>query len=221
MAEMEHLGGKRAESARARRAEQLRRWRGSLTEQEPADRPGAELPPQAQRGGPRVRFEDGAVFLAACSSGDTDEVRRLLARGADVDTANVDGLTALHQVSARGRWPSRLPPPTRGRGPRRPAVSASRRPQSARCPPVRARAACPVPSRKPAFCSPGSESGVGPGLAGLGPRCVLWFAMVRRQLPCPAGPTREPPTSRSLRQRYPRRRRTNLRNHLVGLMLVE
>ncbi|XP_059947494.1 protein phosphatase 1 regulatory subunit 12B isoform X4 [Mesoplodon densirostris] len=98
MAEMEHLGGKRAESARARRAEQLRRWRGSLTEQEPADRPGAGLPPQAQRGGPRVRFEDGAVFLAACSSGDTDEVRRLLARGADVDTANVDGLTALHQA---------------------------------------------------------------------------------------------------------------------------
>ncbi|XP_057396256.1 protein phosphatase 1 regulatory subunit 12B isoform X6 [Balaenoptera acutorostrata] len=97
MAEMEHLGGKRAESARARRAEQLRRWRGSLTEQEPADRPGAGLPPQAQRGGPRVRFEDGAVFLAACSSADTDEVRRLLARGADVDTANVDGLTALHQ----------------------------------------------------------------------------------------------------------------------------
>ncbi|XP_066882753.1 protein phosphatase 1 regulatory subunit 12B isoform X13 [Kogia breviceps] len=98
MAEMEHLGGKRAESARARRAEQLRRWRGSLTEQEPADRPGAGLPSQAQRGGPRVRFEDGAVFLAACSSGDTDEVRRLLARGADVDTANVDGLTALHQA---------------------------------------------------------------------------------------------------------------------------
>ncbi|XP_072804955.1 protein phosphatase 1 regulatory subunit 12B isoform X3 [Vicugna pacos] len=98
MAELEHLGGKRAESARARRAEQLRRWRGSLTEQEPADRPGAGRPPQTRRGGPRVRFEDGAVFLAACSSGDTDEVRRLLARGADVDTANVDGLTALHQA---------------------------------------------------------------------------------------------------------------------------
>ncbi|XP_064333405.1 protein phosphatase 1 regulatory subunit 12B isoform X2 [Camelus dromedarius] len=98
MAELEHLGGKRAESARARRAEQLRRWRGSLTEQEPADRPGAGRPPQTRRGGPRVRFEDGAVFLAACSSGDTDEVRRLLTRGADVDTANVDGLTALHQA---------------------------------------------------------------------------------------------------------------------------
>lgn len=137
MAELEHLGGKRAESARARRAEQLRRWRGSPTEQEPADRPGAG--PQARRGGPRVRFEDGAVFLAACSSGDTDEVRRLLARGADVDTANVDGLTALHQVSARGGWSSR----------------GSRRP-------VRARAARPMPSRRPAVRAPESRNGSAP-----------------------------------------------------------
>ncbi|XP_040841381.1 protein phosphatase 1 regulatory subunit 12B isoform X4 [Ochotona curzoniae] len=93
MAELEHLGGKRAESARMRRAEQLRRWRGSLTEQEPAERQ-----PPTRRGSPRVRFEDGAVFLAACSSGDTDEVRKLLARGADINTVNVDGLTALHQA---------------------------------------------------------------------------------------------------------------------------
>ncbi|XP_051060010.1 protein phosphatase 1 regulatory subunit 12B [Phodopus roborovskii] len=93
MAELEHLGGKRAESARARRAEQLRRWRGSLTEQEPAER---QL--QTRRGSPRVRFEDGAVFLAACSSGDTDEVAKLLARGANINTVNVDGLTALHQA---------------------------------------------------------------------------------------------------------------------------
>lgn len=94
MAELEHLGGKRAESARVRRAEQLRRWRGSQTQQEPAERQ-----PRTRRGGPRVRFEDGAVFLAACSSGDTDEVKRLLARGADINTTNVDGLTALHQVT--------------------------------------------------------------------------------------------------------------------------
>ncbi|XP_066235524.1 protein phosphatase 1 regulatory subunit 12B isoform X2 [Saccopteryx leptura] len=93
MAELEHLGGKRAESARARRAEQLRRWRGSETEQEPGERQ-----PRTRRGAPRVRFEDGAVFLAACSSGDVDEVKRLLARGADINTANVDGLTALHQA---------------------------------------------------------------------------------------------------------------------------
>lgn len=94
MAELEHLGGKRAESARVRRAEQLRRWRSSQTQQEPAERQ-----PRTRRGGPRVRFEDGAVFLAACSSGDTDEVKRLLARGADINTTNVDGLTALHQVT--------------------------------------------------------------------------------------------------------------------------
>ncbi|XP_024786205.4 protein phosphatase 1 regulatory subunit 12B isoform X5 [Pan paniscus] len=98
MAELEHLGGKRAESARMRRAEQLRRWRGSLTEQEPAERRGAGRQPLTRRGSPRVRFEDGAVFLAACSSGDTDEVRKLLARGADINTVNVDGLTALHQA---------------------------------------------------------------------------------------------------------------------------
>ncbi|XP_077628248.1 protein phosphatase 1 regulatory subunit 12B isoform X1 [Crocuta crocuta] len=98
MAELEHLGGKRAESARMRRAEQLRRWRGSLTEQEPAERRGTGRQPQTRRGSPRVRFEDGAVFLAACSSGDTDEVKKLLARGADINTVNVDGLTALHQA---------------------------------------------------------------------------------------------------------------------------
>nr|XP_010588515.1 protein phosphatase 1 regulatory subunit 12B isoform X7 [Loxodonta africana] len=98
MAELEHLGGKRAESARTRRAEQLRRWRGSLTEQEPAERRGAGRQSQSRRGSPRVRFEDGAVFLAACSSGDTDEVKKLLARGADINTVSVDGLTALHQA---------------------------------------------------------------------------------------------------------------------------
>ncbi|XP_060034552.1 protein phosphatase 1 regulatory subunit 12B isoform X4 [Erinaceus europaeus] len=98
MAELEHLGGKRAESARMRRAEQLRRWRGSLTEQEPSERRGAGRQAQSRRGSPRVRFEDGAVFLAACSSGDTDEVKKLLTRGADINTVNVDGLTALHQA---------------------------------------------------------------------------------------------------------------------------
>ncbi|XP_049626579.1 protein phosphatase 1 regulatory subunit 12B isoform X2 [Suncus etruscus] len=99
MAELEHIGGKRAESARMRRAEQLRRWRGSLTEQEPAERRrGAGRPSPSRRGAPRVRFEDGAVFLAACSSGDTEEVKKLLSRGADINTVNVDGLTALHQA---------------------------------------------------------------------------------------------------------------------------
>ncbi|XP_059573202.1 protein phosphatase 1 regulatory subunit 12B isoform X2 [Alligator mississippiensis] len=96
MSEPEHLGVKRAESARLRRAEQLRRWKGSLTELEPAAPGGGRGRHRA--GGTRVRFEEGAVFLAACSSGDTDEVKRLLGRGARVNTANVDGLTALHQA---------------------------------------------------------------------------------------------------------------------------
>uniref|UniRef100_A0A8C6YB53 Protein phosphatase 1 regulatory subunit n=1 Tax=Naja naja TaxID=35670 RepID=A0A8C6YB53_NAJNA len=93
MSEPGHLGIKRAESARLRRAEQLKRWKGSLTELEPV------TPARSRhRGGGRVRFEDGAVFLAACSSGDTEEVKRLLARGARLNTTNVDGLTALHQA---------------------------------------------------------------------------------------------------------------------------
>ncbi|KAM8795960.1 protein phosphatase 1 regulatory subunit 12B-like [Eudromia elegans] len=97
MSEPEHLGGKRAESARLRRAEQLRRWKGSLTEQEPVAAAGGRARHRGA-GGSRVRFEEGAVFLAACSSGDTEEVKRLLGRGARVNTTNVDGLTALHQA---------------------------------------------------------------------------------------------------------------------------
>ncbi|XP_075766310.1 protein phosphatase 1 regulatory subunit 12B isoform X2 [Pelodiscus sinensis] len=97
MSEPGHLGVKRAESARLRRVEQLRRWKGSLTELEPVVPVGARSRHRGG-GGARVRFEEGAVFLAACSSGDADEVKRLLARGARVNTANVDGLTALHQA---------------------------------------------------------------------------------------------------------------------------
>lgn len=137
MAELGHLGGKRAESARARRAEQLRRWRGSQTEQESAERQ-----PHARRGGPRVRFEDGAVFLAACSSGDTDEVKRLLARGADINTANVDGLTALHQVtnpsrSLRASRPGAVvfpPSPAAGTPPGQPPARTERAPESGSAP---------------------------------------------------------------------------------------
>ena len=46
-----------------------------------------------------LQFTDGCVFLAACAATDRDEVDRLIRRGADIDTTNVDGLTALHQVS--------------------------------------------------------------------------------------------------------------------------
>uniref|UniRef100_G3RF65 Protein phosphatase 1 regulatory subunit n=1 Tax=Gorilla gorilla gorilla TaxID=9595 RepID=G3RF65_GORGO len=80
--------------AKQKRNEQLKRWIGSETDLEP---------PVVKRQKTKVKFDDGAVFLAACSSGDTDEVLKLLHRGADINYANVDGLTALHQVCAPRR----------------------------------------------------------------------------------------------------------------------
>ena len=74
-----------------RREEQLRRWDVSETNRESA------IPRQDRRPA-NVKFQDGCVFLAACSSGDTDEIVRLLGNGSDINTTNVDGLTALHQV---------------------------------------------------------------------------------------------------------------------------
>ncbi|XP_067110296.1 protein phosphatase 1 regulatory subunit 12A isoform X4 [Osmerus mordax] len=75
--------------AKQKRNEQLKRWLGSETDIEP---------PILKKKKTKVKFDDGAVFLAACSSGDTEEVLRMLDRGADINYANVDGLTALHQA---------------------------------------------------------------------------------------------------------------------------
>lgn len=75
-------------SAMVRRQQQLKRWEDSDTNRESN---------RVQNRPKKVNFQDGCVFLAACSSGDKDEVIKLLARGADINTANVDGLTALHQ----------------------------------------------------------------------------------------------------------------------------
>ncbi|XP_069048360.1 protein phosphatase 1 regulatory subunit 12A isoform X12 [Lepisosteus oculatus] len=75
--------------AKQKRNEQLKRWLGSETDLEP---------PILKKKKTKVKFDDGAVFLAACSSGDTEEVLKLLDRGADINYANVDGLTALHQA---------------------------------------------------------------------------------------------------------------------------
>ncbi|XP_010885496.1 protein phosphatase 1 regulatory subunit 12A isoform X4 [Esox lucius] len=75
--------------AKQKRNEQLKRWLGSETDLEP---------PVLKKKKTKVKFDDGAVFLAACSSGDTEEVLRMIDRGADINYANVDGLTALHQA---------------------------------------------------------------------------------------------------------------------------
>ncbi|XP_078663107.1 protein phosphatase 1 regulatory subunit 12A-like isoform X11 [Branchiostoma floridae x Branchiostoma belcheri] len=79
----------RLASAKEKRQEQLKRWLESDTEREPTV-------PKRKRS--RVKFQEGCVFLAACAAGDTEEVGQLLTNGADINTANVDGLTALHQA---------------------------------------------------------------------------------------------------------------------------
>uniref|UniRef100_A0A3Q2GIQ1 Uncharacterized protein n=1 Tax=Cyprinodon variegatus TaxID=28743 RepID=A0A3Q2GIQ1_CYPVA len=86
----------RSEAAKQRRQDQLQRWLGSET-----DRTGSEGRKSTGGSGTRrakVQFAQGAVFMAACSAGDREEVAALLRQGADINHANVDGLTALHQV---------------------------------------------------------------------------------------------------------------------------
>uniref|UniRef100_A0A3B5AG06 Protein phosphatase 1 regulatory subunit 12B n=1 Tax=Stegastes partitus TaxID=144197 RepID=A0A3B5AG06_9TELE len=86
----------RSEAAKQRRQDQLQRWLGSET-----DRTGSEARETLSGSGTRrakVRFNQGAVFMAACSAGDRDEVSALLRQGADINHANIDGLTALHQA---------------------------------------------------------------------------------------------------------------------------
>ena len=113
----------RSTSALFKRAEQLRRWQESDTNREPGEPKRSRLMPLMAPGkitnssssprkrSKRVQFTDGCVFLAACAAADKEEVKRLVERGADIDTANVDGLTALHQVQTETSLHS--PPETR------------------------------------------------------------------------------------------------------------
>ncbi|XP_037818237.1 protein phosphatase 1 regulatory subunit 12A isoform X3 [Lucilia sericata] len=80
----------RNNSAVMKRAEQLKRWEESDTNQQPPV-------PRPERGS-RIKFSSGCIFLAACLAGDKEEVLKMLEQGADINTANVDGLTALHQA---------------------------------------------------------------------------------------------------------------------------
>ncbi|KAM8709729.1 hypothetical protein ACLKA7_016524 [Drosophila subpalustris] len=78
-------------SAMMKRAEQLKRWEESDTNR-------AAPTPRRTHNGRHIKFSSGCVFLAACLSGDKDDVLQLIEDGADINTANVDGLTALHQA---------------------------------------------------------------------------------------------------------------------------
>ncbi|CAH1389679.1 unnamed protein product [Nezara viridula] len=79
----------RSSSALFKRAEQLRRWEESETNRVPVLVNGRTK---------KIKFSAGCVFLAACKAGDRDEILRLLKKGADIDTHDVDGLSALHQA---------------------------------------------------------------------------------------------------------------------------
>ncbi|XP_073708292.1 protein phosphatase 1 regulatory subunit 12C isoform X1 [Garra rufa] len=112
------------DAAIAKRREQLTRWSGSSTDREPAvprsrwrgeTRTGAldggrtDTNEQQKKNRWRVRFEKTAEFLAVCASGDTEEAKEMLreARGQNgeddmVNSANADGITALHQACIDG-----------------------------------------------------------------------------------------------------------------------
>lgn len=96
----------RSEAAKQRRQDQLQRWLGSETDRTEAESRGGGPGGGGGGGGSRrskVRFAQGAVFMAACSAGDREEVAALLRQGADINHANIDGLTALHQVEVPAR----------------------------------------------------------------------------------------------------------------------
>ncbi|KAJ8264626.1 hypothetical protein GJAV_G00151420 [Gymnothorax javanicus] len=102
------------------------RWRGNESEFEEADQGSVEFAtePTEENGRSavqgdqrhtrspkrrkRVRFERSAEFLAACACGDTEEAKEMLmeAREKDggdvVNSANADGITALHQACIDG-----------------------------------------------------------------------------------------------------------------------
>lgn len=79
-------------TATQKRATQLRDWENSATNKQPSTISASRL-------NPTIKFGESVVFMAAAHSGDLEEVERLVLKdGADVNSVNRDGLTALHQV---------------------------------------------------------------------------------------------------------------------------
>ncbi|KAI1713769.1 ankyrin repeats (3 copies) domain-containing protein [Ditylenchus destructor] len=74
----------------AKRKEQLKHWEGSEMNKLATTRPS--------RHESKVKFQDSDIFLSACVSGDEEEVEELLEKGANINVATIDGVTALHQA---------------------------------------------------------------------------------------------------------------------------
>lgn len=85
-----------------RRSEQIKKWNERENMSVPSIHPKSTNSPSIQSPFTtrliKVRFPKGCVFLAACSSGDVDEVKAHLKIGVNINTTNIDGLTALHQA---------------------------------------------------------------------------------------------------------------------------
>ena len=87
-----------------RRALQLKRWHEAEQQQKIEESGDVKwksskrnFASQANR--KQIQFSEPTLFLAACASGDYEEVGRLLnERRVDINVANVDGLTALHHA---------------------------------------------------------------------------------------------------------------------------
>uniref|UniRef100_A0A5S6Q9L9 ANK_REP_REGION domain-containing protein n=1 Tax=Trichuris muris TaxID=70415 RepID=A0A5S6Q9L9_TRIMR len=86
----------RIQLAKQRRALQLMRWQER--EQKEASCDAVPVVPSRRRK-VHVRFGSGTVLLEATSRHDVDEVCQLLNDGADPNSHNEDGLTALHQCA--------------------------------------------------------------------------------------------------------------------------
>eukprot|EP00794_Sanderia_malayensis_P012945 gene12945-14277_t len=79
----------RASNALLKRQEAIKRWMISDTNRQSLHRPSNKV---------RITFERETVFLSAVSGGDADETKKLIDSGVDINCANVDGLTGLHQA---------------------------------------------------------------------------------------------------------------------------
>ncbi|KAI0989606.1 hypothetical protein GJ496_007015 [Pomphorhynchus laevis] len=77
-----------------KRVEQLRRWKDSETNRESSE--------PRHKSTAKVNFQQPCIFLAACASGEKSEILALLGKGVDINTANADGMTALHQACIDG-----------------------------------------------------------------------------------------------------------------------
>lgn len=82
-----------------RRAQQLKRWHEAEQQAQVDTQLSTQPRICTRQSSKRIQFSEPTLFLAACSSGDYEEIARLLGeRRVDINVPTVDGLTALHHA---------------------------------------------------------------------------------------------------------------------------